>query len=144
MSEVHENFAREESIRAFKRNIRRDISIFLHYKQIDTMQEAFEFARIYDLEIRYSNIMFRGDNQHNKERNYGQGRQEWKKKEFKPSVQCDFCKRYGHKEEICRTKQWKQKNMNFQRGQPTTNPPGTSSTLAQIAAKEKQSGQWFD
>lgn len=143
MSEVRENFAREESIRAFKRNIRKDISMFLHCKQIDTIQEAFEFARMYDLETRYSN-MFRGDNQYNKERHHGQGKQEWKKKESRSNVQCDFCKRYGHKEEECRTKQWKQKNTDFQRGQPTTNPPGTSSTLARIAAKEKQSGQWFD
>ena len=98
MSEVRENFARDESIRAFKRNVKRDISTFLHCKQIDTIQEAFEFARMYDLETRYSN-MFRGDINQNKER---QGRQEWKKREFKPSVQCDFCKRYGHKEEECR------------------------------------------
>ena len=140
MSEVRENFARDESIRAFKCNVKRDISTFLHCKQIDTIQEAFEFARMYDLETRYSN-MFRGDINQNKER---QGRQEWKKREFKPSVQCDYCKRYGHKEEECRTKQWKQKNADFQRGQPTTNPPGTSSTLAQIAEKEKRSGQWFE
>lgn len=130
MIETREILATEESVRAFKRNARRDISVFLLGQRTNDLQSTFEAARMFDLETRYSRMFDRNDSRDLK--------RDKRDIRSKPKF-CNYCKRNGHVEEECRTKKYHQEHKDqkkdFHRDHKTTNPPG-STTMAQEKEEE--------
>lgn len=134
LNETREILATDESIRAFKRNVRRETSLFLFGQKTTTLQETFELARMFDLETQYGRMFeekrpFNKREQTNIKRNYR-------------DKNCGYCKKIGHLEEECRTKKWhqeqrqKEPRKDFTKDNRTNNPPGASTMQHQDPQQE--------
>ncbi|XP_076385488.1 uncharacterized protein LOC143264053 [Megachile rotundata] len=148
--DIKEIICNEEGIQCFRRNVRPEISQYLFSQQLETLNQAFEAARMYDMELQYMQQQARTLQPPREPRRVIEHRpviQRYPVPDWR-SMECTYCRRRGHTEPECRTKQRDQprrpseQQRNFRWAPPNTQPPDGRSPSGTPGQPQQRSIVW--